>query len=88
MSALELITPIQRQYGPFAKECPKHWGMTHVVECGAAGRIQRVRESCNADWLELVIAHADTQKTVRLAAERRLRWVNKAITALAMEARV
>jgi hypothetical protein len=76
------VNAIQIKYGPFAQECPKHWGMTHVTTCGVVDRIAMVKASCDADWLEAVIKHCDTQKTVRLAAERRLRWVEKACIAL------
>lgn len=70
------LTEIQMQHGPFAQA---FWpGRDYVLTCGTDERVAMVRKSCDADWLEAVIVHGDTQKTVRLAAERRLRWVNKA----------
>lgn len=53
-----------------------------AVICDAASRLQCVKASTDADWLERVIRCRDTQKTVRAAARGRLRWVNKACQAL------
>jgi hypothetical protein len=74
------MTAIQKRHGPFAEKCPSYWGAEYTVTCDAGDRIRMVRESCDAEWLEAVIKHKDTQKTVRAAAERRLRWVNTALT--------
>jgi len=50
--------------------------------CDAESRLAHVKTSTDADWLKQVILHRDTQISVRLAAERRLRWVNKACAGL------
>lgn len=78
------MNAIQKQFGPFAKEVPKSWGvnMTHMNLTDVQGRRGMVMESTDADWLQSVIDHHDTQKTVKLAAERRLKWVNKAVAGL------
>jgi uncharacterized protein (DUF305 family) len=78
------VNAIQKQFGPFAKEIPKSWGvnMTHMSLTDAEGRKRVVMESTDADWLQAVIDHHDTQKSVQLAAQRRLKWVNKAIAGL------
>jgi hypothetical protein len=66
------MTPIQKQYGPFARAVD--WpGMTHTTTCGAADRLFDVRRSQDLEWLQAVIKDRDVQTTVRLAAERRLR---------------
>lgn len=70
------MTAIQKRHGPFAQKCPSYWGAEYTVTCDAGDRLRMVRESCDAEWLEAVSKHKDTQKTVRAAAERRLRWVN------------
>ncbi|NQU75723.1 MAG: hypothetical protein HQ546_05355 [Planctomycetes bacterium] len=45
--------------------------------CDATSRIDRVRETTDAAKFRDMIAWPDTQKTVRLAAERRLRKIEK-----------
>lgn len=70
------MTEIQIKYGPFACACPPHWGMTHVTTCDVVSRLEMVKKSTDADWLEAVIKHHATQKTVVKAAERRLRRLN------------
>ena len=70
------MNPIQLKHGPFAIECPPHWGLPYMVTCDAESRLDLVKESTSADWLKAVIKSRGTQKTVRLAAERRLRWLN------------
>lgn len=41
--------------------------------CDADSRLARVKASTDVAWLRSVLAHRDTQRTVVLAAERRLR---------------
>jgi hypothetical protein len=53
-----------------------------ALVCDAESRLALVKQSTDADWLERVIGFRNTQKSVRLAAERRLRWVNKACAGL------
>ncbi len=45
--------------------------------CDAESRMQKVRESGDAEWLRRVVRCKDTQKTVREAAERRIRRLLK-----------
>jgi len=73
------VNAIQLKHGPFAEPVPKAWGlnMTHMAVSDVEGRNRRVKESTDAEWLAAVIAHHDTQKTVRVCAERRLKQVNK-----------
>jgi hypothetical protein len=70
------VNTIQKKYGPFARPSVVP-GWTHVQVCNVADRIGLVKESTDADWLSYVLTHAE-QKSVRLAAARRLKWVNKA----------
>jgi hypothetical protein len=74
------LTLLQRKYGPFAFPTivPE---LTHVTVCSVADRIALVKDSTDADWLGYVLTHAE-QKSVRLAAARRLKWVNKAVAGL------
>lgn len=74
------LTLLQRKYGPFARPSVVP-GWTHVQVCSVADRIALVKESTDADWLGLVLTHAE-QKSVRKAAARRLNWVNKAVAGL------
>lgn len=53
-----------------------------ALVCDVQSRIALVKQSMDADWLEKVIKSKDTQKTVRAAAERRLRWVEKCCVTL------
>ncbi len=78
------MNAVQLKHGPFAEDVTHmHWpGTDHVVTCGVEDRIALVKKSTDAEWLEVVIAHEETQKTVRVAAERRLKWVLKAVKAL------
>lgn len=70
------MNEIQKQYGPFA-HATTFGGATHCLTCDVVSRIAMVRQSIDAEWLAAVIKHRGTQKTVRLAAERRLRAVNR-----------
>lgn len=83
------LTPIQLKHGPFAVDRPAHWpGGPRVLHINdAESRLVLVKKSCDADWLTAVIRDRDVQVTIRLAAERRLRWVNKAIKKLVAQAR-
>ena len=67
------MTAIQLKYGPFAKERPAFWpnGPTHLETCGVEDRLALVKESTDQEWLAAVLVQAG-QKTVRLAAARRL----------------
>ena len=47
--------------------------------CDAASRLEMVKITSDPLWLNAVTLWPETQKTVRQAAERRLRWVNKAL---------
>lgn len=78
------MTDFQKQHGPFAKACPASWGLKLdcLHTCDAASRIDLVKESADAEWLQAVIKDRDVQSSVRLAAERRLRWLHKNIKAL------
>lgn len=75
------LTDIQKKHGPFAKDVSwmKWPGRDYVVTCDAKDRINQVKESCDADWLQAVIRDRDVQATVRLAAERRLRKVSRVL---------
>ena len=48
-------------------------GIGRVQTADARPRTEKVRDSTDSEWLRAVIAWPHTQKTVRLAAERRLR---------------
>lgn len=76
----------QLKHGPFAQASPG-WIVPFVVVGDAVDRIRLVKQSTDADWLKAVIRDRDCQATVRLAAERRLRWVTKAVKTLAEAAR-
>lgn len=84
------MNAIQLKHGPFAFACPREWGnpSRYLVTCDVSSRCEMVKRSTDADWLQAVIDHHDTQKTVKLAAERRLRWVTKAVTDLAANGEV
>lgn len=79
------ITRIQKLHGPFAFRCPFP---PHPIlqTCGVADRIEMVKRSTCADWLGYVLTHCE-QKSVRVAAARRLKWVNKAIAGLMAQCR-
>lgn len=64
---------IQIKFGPWAHNCPPHWGMTHVKTCDAPSRLSLVKRSEDSEWLLAVIKDRDTQMSVRQAADRRLR---------------
>lgn len=82
------LTPIQQLHGPFAVDCPSWWpsGPKVLVTQAVADRLHLVQESTDADWLTAVIRDRDVQVKVRLAAKRRLRWVNKAVKELVAQA--
>lgn len=48
-----------------------------VQVCGVEDRLRLVKEAKDQSWLQRVLAWPDTQKTVRQAAERRLRKLLK-----------
>ena len=77
------LTETQRLHGPFAIPAPAFWpgGPKVLYICGVQDRITMVKKSTDADWLGYVVTHAE-QKTVRVAAARRLKWVNKAVSGL------
>jgi hypothetical protein len=62
---------------PFQEKAPVGWGIDHVETYDAQGRLDKVKRF-NADQLRQVIALSDVQKAVRLAAERRLRKLERA----------
>ena len=68
------MTEIQRKYGPFANETPKFWpnGPAYLETCGVEDRLALVKKSTDQEWLAAVLVQAG-QKTVRLAAARRLK---------------
>lgn len=65
------MTKIQKLHGPFAKKTPG-WMVPYTVTCSAEDRIRMVRESNDQEWLGDVLKRAE-QKTVRVAAARRLK---------------
>jgi len=48
-----------------------------MMEVDAQARVQLVRQSSDVEWLGAVVKGRDIQMVVRLAAERRLKRVNK-----------
>jgi hypothetical protein len=73
------VTELQRKHGPFAVPPPAYWpnGPHALYTCDASSRTALVKESTDAEWLQAVIRDRDVQASVRLAAERRLRRINK-----------
>lgn len=53
-----------------------------ALVCDVDSRLDLVRTSTDAEWLQAVIKHRSCQKAVTVAAKRRLKWVNKAWGAL------
>lgn len=61
------------EINPWSQPAPKGWGISHVTTCEAQSRLAKIKESTDIAWLRQVLAWADNQLAVRLAAERRLR---------------
>lgn len=77
------MNEIQKQYGPFArKPAFSYCGRSYEIVCDAASRLDLVKTSTDAEWLQRVIKYPSSQKSVKQAAERRLRWVENACEAL------
>lgn len=76
------LTAIQKQHGPFAIVDDVCGKATVMVWATVEDRVHLVKKSTDADWLQAVIRDRDMQASVRIAAERRLRWVKKAIAGL------
>jgi hypothetical protein len=73
------VNDFQREHGPFASPKPSWWpgGPRVLVTAGVQDRLFLVGDSWDADWLAAVVAHIDTQKTVRQAAASRLRKLER-----------
>jgi hypothetical protein len=71
------VNAIQLKHGPFALPASKGWPLSHMMEVDAQARVQLVRQSSDVEWLGAVVKGRDIQMVVRLAAERRLKRVNK-----------
>ena len=71
------MTAIELKYGPFASEPPKFWpnAPAYLLTCGVEDRIKLVKQSTDWEWLAAVLKTAE-QKTVRVAAARRLKALN------------
>lgn len=69
--------PASELFSPFRRPCPPSWGVPYVEDCSVDDRLHRVR-TMSAEDLEKVVAIGwCIQKTVLLAAERRLRKLRK-----------
>jgi len=75
-----MLTQLQKQYGPWAVDPPGRYSrgsLDHSLICTVAERLPMIKESFDHQWLRAVIADLDSTKTVRQAAERRLRKLRK-----------
>lgn len=77
------MTDLQKKSGPFAVPVPPGFPIkqAHLTICAAASRLDLLKKSTDANWLQAVIRDRDVQATVRLAAQRRLRAITKTVRA-------
>lgn len=71
-----MLTELQKKYGPWAEPAPPGYRITHTATCDVRDRLGMVRNSVDVEWLRAVSRDAHAQKTVRLAAQSRLRKLN------------
>jgi len=62
---------------PWSEKVPPHYGVKEFVTVDERERLSRIAESTNIPWLLQVAAWRDSQASVRLAAQRRLRKLSK-----------
>jgi hypothetical protein len=74
------VNDIQKQFGPFSFYSGFS-GTGYLTTCDVNIRLELVRKSTDAEWLETVIAYPHSQKAVIDAAKRRLKWVNDSSSA-------
>lgn len=64
-------------FSPFQRPCPPVWGVPYVEVCGVQDRLDLVRKMSVEDLEKVVAIGHFIQRTVLLAAERRLRRLRK-----------
>lgn len=75
---LETAAPqVPDLFSPFRRPCPPHWGVPYTEDCSVDDRLHRVRTMSVAELERVVAIGWCIQKTVLLAAERRLRKLRK-----------
>lgn len=60
---------------PWSRPAPPGYPIPNVTVCDAESRLDAVHKSYDRSWLNRVVRDADTQISVRRAAERRLRKI-------------
>lgn len=73
------MTACQKENVPFASPTPNYWpnGPKFLCVANAAERIILVRKSTDPEWLQAVIDHPHSQRTVKLIADAQLRRLAK-----------
>jgi len=61
---------------PDANPWEVHWS-PGAITCSSEDRIHQIKDSTDLNWLKRVLAWKDNQLTVRQAAERRIRQLQK-----------
>lgn len=65
------------EINPFAETAPNGWMVPYCVNGNAKDRIDRIRTSTDLEWLGLVARWRGMQSTVKTAAQRRIRRIEK-----------